>query len=127
MLEEKIISPRRYSTWVENSVSVRKMNSDIRICVKFNNLNELSLKDNDPLPNKGYLLQRTTRPWIISMLDGFSKYNQIKEVISSAPLFINIQRSFKFSKFLQKKQSQGYFYRIMCRDLSSPQHILIKA
>jgi hypothetical protein len=58
-------------------VVVRKKNGDIRLCVDFRNLNQLSLKDNYPLPNMEHLLQRVTGAGMISMLDGFSGYNQV--------------------------------------------------
>jgi hypothetical protein len=45
--------------------------------VDFRNLNQLSLKDNYPLPNMENLLQRVTRLGMLSMLDGFSGYNQV--------------------------------------------------
>jgi hypothetical protein len=43
----------------------------------FRNLNQLSLKDNYPLPNMEHLSQRVTRSGMLSMLDGFSGSNQI--------------------------------------------------
>jgi hypothetical protein len=77
MVEAGIIEPIRYSSWVSNPVIVRKKTGDIRICVDFRNLNQASLKDNYPLPNMEYLLQRVTRAEMMSMLDGFSGYNQV--------------------------------------------------
>lgn len=46
MLEAKIIAPTRHSSWVANLVPMRKKNGEIRICIDFRNLNQLSLKDN---------------------------------------------------------------------------------
>jgi hypothetical protein len=46
-------------------------------CVDFRNLNQTSFKDNYPLPNMEYLLQRVTGAKMMSMLDGFSRYNQV--------------------------------------------------
>jgi hypothetical protein len=62
---------------MSNLVVVRKKNGDIRLCVDFRNLNQLSLKDNYPLPNMEHLLQRVTSVGMMSMLDGFSGYNQV--------------------------------------------------
>jgi hypothetical protein len=56
---------------------VRKKNGEIRLCVDFRNLNRCSLKDNDPLPKIDYILQRVFDAKRISMLDGYSGYNQI--------------------------------------------------
>lgn len=73
-----IIEPIRHSTWVSNLVPVRKKNGDIRLCVDFINLNISSLKDNYALPNMEALLQKVTRNELLSMMDGFFGYNQVK-------------------------------------------------
>ena len=56
---------------------VRKKNGEIRLCVDFRNLNRASLKDNYPLPKMDHALQKVTRSFRMSMLDGFSGYNQV--------------------------------------------------
>jgi hypothetical protein len=77
MLDAKIIVPLRYSNWVANLVPVRKKNGEIRLCVDFRNLNKCSLKDNYPLPKMDHILQRVVGAHKISLLDGYSGYNQI--------------------------------------------------
>jgi hypothetical protein len=77
LLEAQIIVPLRYSEWVANLVPVRKKSGEIRLCVDFRNLNRSSKKDNYPLPNMEHILQRVTSASRISMIDGFSSYNQI--------------------------------------------------
>jgi ribonuclease HI len=67
LLDAKIIVPLRYSDWVANLVLVRKKSGEIRLCVDFRNLNKSSLKKNYPLPKMDRM----------SMIDGFSGYNQI--------------------------------------------------
>jgi hypothetical protein len=78
--EKKIIVPLRYSKWVANLVPVRKKNVEIRLYVDFRNLNRCSLKDNYPLPKMDYILQRVVNAKRMSMLDGYSGYNQISIV-----------------------------------------------
>lgn len=56
---------------------VRKKNGEIHICVDFQNLNQASLKDNYALPNMDHTLQTVSGSEMMSMLDGFSGYNQI--------------------------------------------------
>jgi hypothetical protein len=56
---------------------VRKKTGEIRLCIDFQNLNQFSLKDNYPLSNMENLLQRVTGSSMLSMLDGFSRYNQV--------------------------------------------------
>jgi hypothetical protein len=77
LLDAQIIIPLRYSTWVANLVPIRKKNGEIRICVDFRNLNRCSRKDNYPLPKMKHILQRVIVSMRISMIDGFSDYNQI--------------------------------------------------
>jgi hypothetical protein len=76
-LDAKIIVPLRYSEWVVNLVPVRKKNGDIRLCVDFRNLDRSSLKDNYPLPEMDHVLEKVVGANRMSMLDGFSGYNQI--------------------------------------------------
>jgi hypothetical protein len=47
------------------------------LCVDFWNLNKVSLKDNYPLPKMDHVLQKVVGSQKMSMLDGFSGYNQI--------------------------------------------------
>jgi hypothetical protein len=77
LLDAQIIIPLRYSDWIANLVPVRKKNGEIRLCVDFRNLNRCSRKDNYPLPKMEHILQRVTGSVRISMIDGFSGYNQI--------------------------------------------------
>jgi ribonuclease HI len=77
LLDARIIVPLRYSEWVANLVPVRKKSREIRLCVDFRNLNRSSKKDNYPLPKMEHILQRVTGASRISMIDGFSGYNQI--------------------------------------------------
>jgi hypothetical protein len=77
LLDAQIIVPLRYSEWIANLVPVRKKSGEIRLCVDFRNLNRSSRKDNYPLPKMEHILQRVTGASRISMIDGFSGYNQI--------------------------------------------------
>ena len=56
---------------------VRKKSGEIRLFVDFINLNQVSLKDNYPLPKMDHILQRVVGSQRMSMLDGFSGYNQV--------------------------------------------------
>lgn len=75
--EGGIIKPIRHSSWVSNLVPVKKKNGDIRLCVDFRNLNVASLKDNYSSPNMEAMLQRVIGCDLLSMMDGFSGYNQV--------------------------------------------------
>ena len=74
-------SSRRYTTptgWPMNVVIVKKANGKWRICVDFTNLNKACLKDNYPLPRIDILVDLTERHQLLSFMDAFSDYNQIK-------------------------------------------------
>jgi hypothetical protein len=58
-------------------ICCQKKEWGIRLCIDFRNLNHACIKDNYPLPNMDTLLQRVTSSKIMSMLDGFSGYNQV--------------------------------------------------
>ena len=77
ILDEKIIVPLRYTDWVANLVPVRKKNGEIILCVNFINLNNSSLKYNYPLPKMDHVLEKVVGANRMSMIDGFSGYNQI--------------------------------------------------
>ena len=77
MHDARIIVPIRYSEWVSNLVSVIKKTGEIRLYIDFRNLNRASLKDNYPLPKMDHILQRVVGSRRISLLDGFSGYNQV--------------------------------------------------
>ena len=61
---------------MENLVPVRKKSGDIRICIDFRNLNRVSLKDNYPVLAMEKILQSASRSVMLSLLDGFCRYNQ---------------------------------------------------
>jgi hypothetical protein len=78
LLKARIIFPVKYYEWVSNLVPVRKKIGQIRLCVGFHALNRVSIKYHFPLPNMEMILQQVARSQIMSLLDGFSGYNQIK-------------------------------------------------
>jgi hypothetical protein len=77
ILDAKIIIPLRYYEWVANLDPIRKKNGEIRLCIDFQNLNRSSKKDNYPLPKMEHILPRVTGAARMSMVDGFSRYNQV--------------------------------------------------
>ena len=77
MYEAGIIAPIRLLECVSNLVPTRKKTGEIRLCVDLRNVNKVSLKDNYPLPKMDHILQRVVGASRISLLDGFSGYNQI--------------------------------------------------
>lgn len=76
MYKASIIYPIKHSTWLENLVTVRKKNGEIRLCVDFRGLNRFSLKDHYPLSPMEQILNTMVGPERFSLLDGFLGYNK---------------------------------------------------
>ena len=57
---------------------VKKANRKWRMCVDFMDLNRACLRDSYPLPRIDILVDSTARHQLLSFMDAFSSYNQIK-------------------------------------------------
>jgi hypothetical protein len=77
LLTTKIIFLVRHTQWVSKLVPVRKKNGKIRLYVDFRNLNRASDKDNYHVPPMEHILQQVSGSERLSLLDGFSGYNQV--------------------------------------------------
>ena len=75
---------------------VKKSNEKGRMCVYFTNLNNACPKDSYPLPQINVLVDLTARHQLLSFMDAFSSYNQIKldEVNQEKTSFITSQGLF---------------------------------
>ena len=78
LLEVGFIREVYYPDWLANVVMVRKNSGKWRMCVDFTDLNRACPKDNYPLPRIDTLVDSTTRHELLSFMDAFSGYNQIK-------------------------------------------------
>ncbi|XP_077226343.1 uncharacterized protein LOC143859575 [Tasmannia lanceolata] len=78
LLEVKFIEVVEYPEWLANIVPVPKKDGKVRMCVDFRDLNKASPKDDFPLPNIDILVDNTAGHALLSFMDGFSGYNQIK-------------------------------------------------
>jgi hypothetical protein len=78
LLKAEIIFLVKYFKWVSNLVPVRKTTGHIRLCIDFRALNRASIKYLFPLPNMEMILQQVAGSQVMSLLDNFSGYNQIK-------------------------------------------------
>ena len=68
----------QYPEWLANVVLVKKANGKWRMCVNFTDLNKACLKDSYPLPSIDALVDSAFGNKVLSFLDAFSGYNQIK-------------------------------------------------
>lgn len=78
LLDVGFIRPIAYPQWVSNIVPVSKPDKSIRICTDFRDLNNACPKDDFPLPNIDIIVDLTEGHSMFSLMDGFSRYNQIK-------------------------------------------------
>ena len=67
-----------YLDWLANIVMVKKANGKWKMCIDFTNLNRACPKDSYPLPRIDILVDLTARHRLLSFMDAFSRYNQIK-------------------------------------------------
>ena len=76
----KFIKVVLYPQWVANIVPVIKKNGQVRICIDFRDLNWACPKDDFPLPHIDLLIDNTAGYEMLSFMDKFSGYNQIRLV-----------------------------------------------
>ncbi|MCH86304.1 hypothetical protein A2U01_0007158, partial [Trifolium medium] len=77
LLRSKFIKTARYVEWLANIVPVIKKNGSLRICVDFRDLNNATPKDEYSMPVAEMLVDSAAGFEYLSMLDGYSGYNQI--------------------------------------------------
>ena len=67
-----------YLDWLANVVMAKKANEKWRMYVDFTDLNRACPKDSYPLPRIDILVDSTARHQLLSFMDAFFGYNQIK-------------------------------------------------
>ena len=78
LLTAGVIREVYYPDWLANVVLVKKANEKWRMCVDFTDLNKACSKDNFPLPRIDQLVDSTVGHKLLTFMDAFSGYNQIK-------------------------------------------------
>ena len=68
----------KYSEWVANIVLILKKDRKVRVCLDYRDLNRANPKDNFSLPYIDTLVDNTAKHSLVSFMDGFFEYNQIK-------------------------------------------------
>src|SRR3954466_481182 len=77
LLRCKFIRTTRYVEWIANIAPVIKKNGSLRVCIDFRDLNATTPKDEYPMPVAEMLVDSAAGFEYLSMLDGYSGYNQI--------------------------------------------------
>ncbi|KAL5577628.1 hypothetical protein UlMin_019327 [Ulmus minor] len=78
LLKADFIREANYPEWIANVVLVKKANGNWRVCVDFTDLNKACPKDSFPLPRIDQLIDATAGHELLSFMDAYSGYNQIR-------------------------------------------------
>ena len=64
--------------WIANVVLIPKKDGKVQMCMDFRDLNKACPKDDFPLPHIDVLVDNIAGSALMSFIDGFLRYNQIK-------------------------------------------------
>ncbi|RDX62684.1 hypothetical protein CR513_58958, partial [Mucuna pruriens] len=78
LLQARFIREVKYPNWLFNVVMVKKPSGKWRMCIDYTNLNNICLKDLYPLPSIEALVDRALGCGLLSFVDAYSGYNQIR-------------------------------------------------
>ena len=112
LLEAGFIREIYYPDWLANVVMVKKPNGKWRMCIDFTNLNRACPKDSYPLPRIDTMVDSTARHELLSFMDAFSGYNQIrmKEEDQEKTSFITNQGLFCYKVMPFRLKNAGATY-----------------
>ena len=112
-----------YPDWLANVVMVKKANGKWRMCVDFTDLNKACPKDSYPLPCIDQLVDSTAGHQLLSFMDAFSGYNQIKmeEVDQEKTSFITSQGLFYYKVMPFGLKNAGVTYQRLVNHMFYPQ------
>lgn len=79
LLNNRFIREVKYPDWLANFVALPKKNRKWRVCVDYKELNKVYLTDSFPVPNIDQLIDSIAGHELLSFLDAYSRYNQIKK------------------------------------------------
>ena len=101
---------------------VKKANDKRRMCVDFTDLNKTCPKDSYPLPLIDQLVDSTAGHQLLSFMDAFSGYNQIKmdEVNQEKTSFITSQGLFYYKVMPFGLKNAGATYQRLVNHMFRP-------
>jgi len=77
ILKADLFYPLSFTDWVSNIVQVNKKQGSIRVYVDYRDINKSFPKDNFPTPFVDQIVDDCVESEIFSLMDCFSRYNQI--------------------------------------------------
>ena len=105
-----------YPDWLANVVMVKKANGKWRICVDFMDLNRACSKDSYPLSRIDFLVDLIAGHQLLSFMDAFFGYNQIKldKADQEKTSFVTIHGFFCYNVMpLRLKNTGATYQRLM--------------
>ena len=123
MLETDFIREVYYPNWLANVVMAKKASGKWRMCVDFTNLNKACPKDSYPLLWVDTLVDSTAQHQLLSFMDVFSGYNQIKmdEADQKKTLFVTSQGLFCYKVMLFGLKNAGATYQRLMNKMFAQQ------
>ena len=102
-----------YPDWLANVVMVSKANKKWRMCVDFMDLNKACPKDSYSFPRVNVLVDFTAQHQLLSFMDAFSRYNQIRmdEADQEKTLFVTSQGLFCYKVMSFGLKNAGATYQ----------------
>ena len=119
----KFIREIYYPNWLANVVMVRKANGKWRMCVDFTDLNKACPKDSYLLPPINQLMDSTAGHKLLSFMDAFSRYNQIRmdKIDQEKTSFVTSQSLFCYKVMPFGLKNAGTTYQRLVNHMFHPQ------
>ena len=123
LIVAKFIREVYYLYWLAYVVMVKKANGKWRMCVDFTYLNKACPKDSYMLPRIDQLVDSTARHKLLSFMDAFSGYNQIRmdEVNQEKTSFVTSQGLFCYKVMPFGLKNVGVTYQRLVNHMFCPQ------
>ena len=123
LIVAKFIREVYYLYWLAYVVMVKKANGKWRMCVDFTYLNKACPKDSYMLPCIDQLVDSTARHKLLSFMDAFSGYNQIRmdEVNQEKTSFVTSQGLFCYKVMPFGLKNVGVTYQRLVNHMFCPQ------
>ena len=112
-----------YSDWLANVVLIKKANGKWKMCVDFTNLNKACPKDSFLLPRINQLMYSTARHKLLTFMDAFLGYNQIKMAKEDREktAFITSQGLYYYKVIPFRQKNAGVTYQRLVNKMSNKQ------
>ena len=123
LITAKFIGDVYYQDWLANVVMVKKANGKCRMCMDFIDLNKAYLKDIYPLPRIDQLVELIAGHKLLSFMNAFSSYNQIKmdEADQEKTSFVTSQGLFCYKMLPFRLKNTGVTYQRLVNHMFRPQ------